>query len=312
MNIELLIGLSSGAVSVVVSVITWLISDKFSIFAEATNYDYCSKRREELLNHYTDLIKKMSSDSQNLFLRQQGTGIGNEHFANLKIHDILNSTVTSSPHFWKELYHLKVSWKRRSKDNPKYSKYDISDLIEHDDITTQTSEHNLKVNEYIGKLRDRIKEAINPLIKYPPGTSQPNKTQNEEIYTDFFCRVVYDFFNGDKRLDLFINSITVSGINIIYNGNPMGFYIGSISESTLRQSLRSILADASLKNEFDKLKQSFLEIQNLIDAIKGCFKQCIMEMKKEKDPKDNYPTPIAECCPKYNKKKCVKKFGIRF
>ena len=311
MNIELLIGLSSGAVSVVVSVITWLISDKFSIFAEATNYDYCSKRREELLNHYNDLINKMSSDSQNLFQRQQGIDIGNGHFANIKVYDMLNSTVTSSPHFWKEVYHLKVSWKRLSKDNPKYSEYDIADLIEHEGITKKTKEYNSKVNEYIAELRERIKETIDPLLVYPVDTSQPNKTQNEEIYKDFFSKVVYDFFNRDIKSDLFIKLITVSGNNIIYNGNSMGYYIGSITESTLREKFTSILDDASLKNEFEKLKKSSLEIQSVIDAIKGCFYLCIKDMEKEYDPKDNYPSTIAECCPKYKKKKCVKKFGIK-
>lgn len=310
-DIELLITFASALVSAIVAFIIWLISDKFSIYAEATNYDYCSKRREELLNHYNDLIDKMKNDRPHFFIRNEGYSIGNDPFNDLKIQDILNSSIIHSPHFWKELYHIKVSWKKLSKDRAEYSESDPTGLIEHEDITTQTNELNTNIAKYITKLGQEIKKFITPLLNSPSCAGRADKSDIEENCVYFFLKVIYGFFNENRDLELFIKSITVNNQQINYNSEPIGYYLGQIDESTIRQNLRIILEDASLKGEFNELKQKSSETQRLIEFIKECLNVSISDMEMELDAKSNFPNPISQCCPKYNYKKCVKKFGTK-
>ena len=140
---------------------------------------------------------------------------------------------------------------------------------------------------------------------------QSDKSDIEENCVYFFLKVIYGFFNENRDLGLFIKSITVNNQQINYNSEPIGYYLGQIDESTIRQNLRIILEDASLKGEFNELKQKSSETQRLIEFIKECFNESISDMKMELDAKSNFPNPIAPCCPKYNYKKCVKKFGTK-
>lgn len=48
--------------SALVTTSTWVLTNSFSIIAEAKTYDYYSKRRGELLYHYHNLITKMQDE----------------------------------------------------------------------------------------------------------------------------------------------------------------------------------------------------------------------------------------------------------
>ena len=86
-------------------------------------------------------------------------------------------------------------------------------------------------------------------------------------------------------------------------------------EVTLRMLKRtkeimiSILNNTILRKEYDESKVKASQIEEVIELIRKCFEQCITDMNNEINSRDNFPSPLAFCCPRYDKKKCAGKFG---
>ncbi len=310
-NVEIIAVLTSALVSFII----WVLTNRFSIFAQATTYDYCSKRRDELLTHYDSLIDHINKEIKNLFTSAVGQVVGEDSFGHLKINRIFNSSIRFEPDFWKIFNHLNVCWKNLPAEQIEFASKSANEMIQNEGINEIITKHNEKVNNYVVRIYGRISDAINPLIIEGDKLNPAQLDDYRNQYLDFFSRFVYDFFSDGpqiKDLDshlLSIDYLPGHGEVIKYQEKILPKDRKNLTVPNIRDSLTPLLKDVAMKSEFTTLKKDFSRIDELIGFTIRCFKQCTEDMQKEKNARNNFPNPITTCCPRYNTKKCARRFG---
>lgn len=297
-------------ISAAISIFLWYLTNRHSIFARATTYDYCSKRREELLAHYHDLIHKMKDEKDQLFITANGLTINNDPFENpLKVNIILNEIIIDSPHFWKELDHMRISWKKLSSPIDKYSKLNFNDVIKGKLINEMIKKHNEEVDGFKKEISENIKNAVYTLLNYSNNGDLTRFSQDEPLYQNFFQNIIFDYFEKPMQLEsqLYINE-TADG-NLTYKRQVLPIFTKGLTIENIKKTISSIHNNPILKKEYYELKDKASQIRELIELIRKCFEQCITDMNKEINSRDNSPSPLAICCPRYDKKKCAERFG---
>lgn len=300
----------SAIISAATSIFIWYLTNRRSIFAEATTYDYCSKRRGELLAHYYDLIHKMKDEIDQLFITTNGLTINNDPFDNpLKVNIILNESIIDAPHFWKELDHMRISWKKLSSPIDKYSKLNFNDIIKGKLINEMIKKHNEEVDGFKNEISENIKNAVYTLLNYSNNGDLTRFSQDEPLYQNFFQNIIFDYFEKPMQLEsqLYINE-TADG-NLTYKRQVLPIFTKGVTIENIKKIILSILSNTILRKEYDELKVKASQIEEVIELIRKCFEQCITDMNNEINSRDNFPSPLAFCCPRYDKKKCAGKFG---
>ena len=298
-------------ISALVSFFIWVLTNKFSIFAEATTYDYCSKRRGELLAHYHDLINKMEDDLKQLFIVPNGQTInGDSYIIPLRVGNIFNESMINKPHFWKELDHMRISWEKLSSHNDKYSKLNFNDLIERKSINELIRKHNQNVDDFKNEISENIQKGIFTLLN---DSNNADLTRFSQVQLsqcqNFFQNIIFDYFEKPMDLEsqLYINE-TADG-SMTYNHQVLSILTNELTIENIKKIILSILNNTILRKEYDELKVKASQIEEVIELIRKCFEQCITDMNNEINSRDNFPSPLAFCCPRYDKKKCAEKFG---
>ena len=290
--------------SALVSFFIWVLTNKFSIFAEATTYDYCSKRRGELLAHYHDLINKMEDDLKQLFIVPNGQTInGDSYIIPLRVGNIFNESMINKPHFWKELDHMRISWEKLSSHNDKYSKLNFNDLIERKSINEMIRKHNQNVDDFKNEISENIQKGIFTLLN---DSNNADLTRFSQVQLsqcqNFFQNIIFDYFEKPMDLEsqLYINE-TADG-SMTYNHQVLSILTNELTIENIKKIILSILSNTILRKEYDELKVKASQIEEVIELIRKCFEQCITDMNNEINSRDNFPSPLAFCCPRYDKK----------